>query len=481
MSTIVAAPDRLPLARLAPAFGGGIALVAAGVALAYVSLRGATSDDARQAELALRIETLEEALLAVDYARRLEAINPLVAPDGPTSAPVGMQAAAPGAATKAPRQKVRPATTAASPYSAAPAWHAAASGSRVPAQAATRNAPQPSSNEKTVAALIRALSSTPKGRALLSAAQLDTVVAGQATPSTTVSDRVGSSSDDDEDRDRQFDALNRVLVEAGGLLLPPWQVELQPETLYAYRGASGLLIREVNGQRMVMSQDAKNDKLEAALTGRLGLPWSSQFEVRVPYVGERERSSVGQQSESQSTRGLGDVQVALSHQFLRESRYAPDVLGEVRWKSNTGDDAFGNDKNSSLSLGTGFNALSAGVTAVKSYDPIVFLAKFAYTENFEDRKQGFNIDPGSEYAFAVGTILAAGPGVSLRTSMTMSFSDETKVDGKKVAGSDAVQGILQFGAAASVSERTLLDFSVGVGVTDDAPDVGLRFATAYRF
>jgi hypothetical protein len=65
--------------------------------------------------------------------------------------------------------------------------------------------------------------------------------------------------------------------------------------------------------------------------------------------------------------------------------------------------------------------------------------------------------------------------------MTMSFSDETKVDGKKVAGSDAVQGILQFGAAASVSERTLLDFSVGVGVTDDAPDVGLRFATAYRF
>jgi hypothetical protein len=341
-----------------------------------------------------------------------------------------------------------------------------------------------SSTEQTDAALREAmldllrelgLVSSSTGTAM-SEAELDRIVGGQAAPAGASSVSSGESEDNS---DPQLDALNRVLVEAGGLLLPPWTVEIQPVLTYSYKGANGLLILDQNGQRQVLAHSADLTRLEGALVARLGLPWQSQAEIRVPYSRVSEESSYGNQSSSSSEHGLGDIEIGLSHQLLREKGWLPDLIGELRYRAPTGDDSF--DGDGKLPLGTGFHGVGGRLTAVKALDPVVFVGSAGYTVNLKDTKQGFDIDPGDTVDLSIAAILAAGPRVSLRTGFGLSFTGEAEVDNDDLSGSDTTEGVLNVGGAVVLPNNTLLDLGVGVGVTDDAPDVTVRLALAHRF
>jgi hypothetical protein len=311
----------------------------------------------------------------------------------------------------------------------------------------------------------------------LAIAQLGELVAGQARPAIAPA----AEQDDASIPDPELEALNRVLVEAGGLLLPLWGAEVSPTFQYTHRGANGLLITEVDGMRQVLSQDVRRDSLEAALTARLGLPWDSQAEVRVPYIIDKEKVSMaGVEREEHNGNGLGDVEVALTHQLLRENGIVPDLLAEVRWRAPTGEDSFSADDDE-IAVGSGFHGISGTLTAVKSYDPLVFFGSATYTANLADNKSGFEIDPGDSFGFVLGTVLAAGPGASLRLGISQTFTDEAEVEGDDIAGSDEVNGTFHVGASAALPWRTLLDFAVGIGITEDAPDLTLKLALPYRF
>lgn len=323
------------------------------------------------------------------------------------------------------------------------------------------------------------------GRAL-EPPMLDAITAGAMAPQPDVPvpapPGTHAESSDDPDDNPELEALNRVLVQAGGLLLPTWGIELAPETMYEYQGSSGLLITDLgNGRRTAMSQQARRDTIEAATTLRVGLPWDSQAEIRVPYRFSSEEVSLGGQSQaSRNGSGIGDVAVGLSHQILRENKWYPDLLGEVRWKTTTGDDNFEVDEDS-LATGSGFNAIGGSLTAVKSYDPMVFFGRLSYEANLPDKKSGIKIDPGDTFSVGIGAILSAGPGTSFRFGISQSFTDEIEVDGDTIAGTDQVSGVLQIGAAAALPNRTLLDISAGVGITEDAPDFIVRASLPYRF
>jgi hypothetical protein len=313
----------------------------------------------------------------------------------------------------------------------------------------------------------------------LALAQLGELVAGQSEPVATPA--AAPAPDDASAPDPELEALNRVLVEAGGLLLPVWGAEVSPTIEYTHRGANGLLITDVDGVRQVLAQDVRRDSFEAALTGRLGLPWDLQAEVRVPYIVDKEKVSMaGVDREEHDGKGVGDVEVALTHQLLRENGVAPDLLAEVRYRAPTGEDSFSADDDE-IAVGSGFHGISGSLTAVKSYDPMVFFGSASYTANLEDNKSGFKIDPGDSFGFALGTVLAAGPGASLRLGITQTFTGEAEVEGEDIAGSDEVVGTFNVGAAVALPWRTLLDFAVGIGITEDAPDLTLKLALPYRF
>jgi hypothetical protein len=109
------------------------------------------------------------------------------------------------------------------------------------------------------------------------------------------------------------------------------------------------------------------------------LPWA-QADLRVSYIVNQEKVSTAGLDDNKSLgSGLGDIEIGLTKQLLRESDVAPDLLGAVRWRAPTGDSAFEIDDDEGAT-GSGFHAISGHVTAVKSREP------FHYPTDFNQRR-----------------------------------------------------------------------------------------------
>jgi hypothetical protein len=231
----------------------------------------------------------------------------------------------------------------------------------------------------------------------------------------------------------------------------------------------------VAGVPQVAPQDLRSDKVEASIAIRAGLPGSFQVEARLPYVWvDQNRATSGVLSESERVSGWGDIELGLTKQLSTARRGG--VLGALVWKSASGDNEFGR-----LSPGSGFPSLQAALTVVAREDPLVFFLSPSYTWVYERERSGIVVDPGDAIGLKAGTLLAASPETSLRTSFELSRVARTRIGGQHVAGSDTMVGILEFGLAKTLTRRTLLDLQFGIGITPDAPDFRIRLAVPIRF
>jgi hypothetical protein len=108
---------------------------------------------------------------------------------------------------------------------------------------------------------------------------------------------------------------------------------------------------------------------------------------------------------------------------------------------------------------------------------LVFVGELSYTQSFERN----DIDPGDAVGLSAGTVLAASPETSLSFFLDQSFFRYTKIDGRKVPGSDDVATSLRLGASSVLSATTVLDVDVSIGLTEAAPDYVLGIALPVRF
>ena len=289
--------------------------------------------------------------------------------------------------------------------------------------------------------------------------------------------RKSEPDDAGAEEDETARALERALVREGGFLLPQGSFELEPRILYTYRAERGLAIVSSPSGAQVTERDSKQDRLEGALAFRAGLPWRLQAELRVPYAWTREETSAAALGLSQTEQrsGRGDIELQLSRQFLGERGAIPALLGSLTWNTGNGEFEVGR-----LSAGTGFPSIQAALTAVKRQDPFVFFGSLSYTA-YRSREYGGNdIDPGNGVGLRFGAILAASPETSLRAGLDFSRTTDTRLDEASIPGSSAVSAVLELGLSTLLSRRTLLDLSVGVGMTPDAPDLRIGLSLPIR-
>lgn len=276
----------------------------------------------------------------------------------------------------------------------------------------------------------------------------DVRVAQQGTAET------GTVAPTEEDAAR---ALERLLVTRGALVLPRFSAEIEPEVRYRYTGSA--------------ARQTRRDTLTAALTGRLGLPFDSQAEVRVPYV-------LHDETDFDTTSGLGDIAILLTKEILRERDFFPNLLLSARWTAPTGEDNF---TSAGLGTGSGFHVVEGIVTSSIRRDPLVLFATASYAATLAAKKRGIDIDPGDIMAFKAGGILAASPDTSLGIALTMAFSGRIEVEGRRLHGTDRVIGLIELDVAHILTPRLLVDVRAEIGVTEDAPDLALVVSFPFRF
>lgn len=291
-----------------------------------------------------------------------------------------------------------------------------------------------------------------------------------------------ASSSAPTDDDVALQSLSRTLVERGSLILSPWQMEIIPSFAYSNRVVQGLaLVQTPEGIPTVADQRLREDQVRGTMALRLGLPLASQIEVRVPYSWLRTSRALGDGTSAvNSGSGIGDVEVALSHQLFREKGWRPALVGGVSWRFSTGRDPF-RIRVASVATGSGTDEFRGRLTALKSSDPIVFFATLSYAHDLRAHESFGTVQNGDAIGLDLGAALALNPDTSLTFGLSQEFQKSTRVDVNSLPGTDKINSSLELGFAQVVSPRLLLDLSLGVGLTRDAPDYVFQVALPFRF
>ena len=271
-------------------------------------------------------------------------------------------------------------------------------------------------------------------------------------------------------------ALSRSLTREGALLLPPGILELEPIVSYARKEDSTPRLFTSDSQLSAGETDLNTDILTADIAMRLGLPWDSQLEIGLPYRWAEVESVnkigfVSTESTSQSAAAFGDLRVGLAKTLLREGLWRPNLVGRFTWDTNSG-----KLSENGLSLGGGFNEFRGSLTAIKTQDPMVFVGGLSYEYSLEEEQ----FKPGPTISANLGTFIAMSPETSIRFLISGAYQDESKFSGNKIIGSDRTIVSFVIGGSTLLAPRTLLNISVGFGLTNDADDFTITMSLPFR-
>ena len=295
-----------------------------------------------------------------------------------------------------------------------------------------------------------------------------------------------------------------------GVLTPKGRIVIEPTYQFGYSTADrvsliGYTIIPAILIGLIDIRTVRTTSHTVTLTGRYGLTNRLELEVRVPYVWEGSNivsrevftGTATNNVLSSSGSGIGDIEATARYQFNDGGADKPYYIGWLRFKSRTGTDPFevrtdcqtrcvenatGTGLPLELPTGSGFYSLQPGVTWLLPSDPVVIFGNLSYMYNFERHNVSENLVVGKQFIgnVKVGNVADASIGVgfamndkvSLSLGYDQSFIGVTREAGSKVPGSTKVWlGSLLVGGSYRIDPKRTLNFTLGVGVTRDTPDV----------
>lgn len=205
--------------------------------------------------------------------------------------------------------------------------------------------------------------------------------------------------------------------------------------------------------------------------------------------------------------GLGDLTLGASYRVIAETAKMPDVVVSARMRFPTGRDPFGiefievqgSEGNlqvpQNLATGSGVYGASLGFAVLKTLDPLVVFGNATYFHNFArdfddiDENEGDTpgrVDIGDAFQFGAGLAFALNDKSSISMSYSQRIIERTRLTpegqaSRVVVGSQANVGLVNLGATFSLGPRLALVTNVGIGLTDDSPDMSLGVRLPFRF
>ena len=247
----------------------------------------------------------------------------------------------------------------------------------------------------------------------------------------------------------------------------------------------------------------------------LGLSDNLVIDANIPYLyrisnfqsGGAGGSASGLVEETVHGRGLGDINVGASYRLMKESAGRPDLVINARVKFPTGRDPYGIEfvdvSNSQgnlqvprqLSTGTGVYSASVGLSALKTLDPMIVFGSMNYYHNFQRSFGDVDEAPGNQSGDVnVGDAIQFGAGMAYalndKSSISMSYSQRIVQHSRirrngeawqRIVGSQGNVALVNLGGTFSLADNLSLVTTVGIGLTDDSPDMLVSVRVPYRF
>lgn len=286
-----------------------------------------------------------------------------------------------------------------------------------------------------------------------------------------------------------------ALVDIRGVLTPRNTVIIEPSLQYSHSSNNrvalvGFTVIPAITIGLIDVRRVSRDTFIAALSGRYGLTNRFEVEAKVPYVYRRETTlsrpfatpGVADTAFEGTGHDIGDVELSARYQINQPGPDRPYYVGGVRLKTRTGTDPFQVETDPlsglqrKLPTGSGFYSVQPSFTAIFPSDPAVFFGNVSYLWNVaRDVGGGIGrIDPGDAVGFTAGMGVALNEKASFSIAYDHATVFRTKQNGVLIPTTTTTQlGTLLFGTSYRLSRKSTLNFTLGVGVTQDAPNVQL--------
>lgn len=237
--------------------------------------------------------------------------------------------------------------------------------------------------------------------------------------------------------------------------------------------------------RLRIEEDAQHT-LTNTFTFQYGLMDNLTLTTSLPLVAKMDNLK------NNSTAGLGDISFGARWEpFPLQEGHLPMILfGNLSTK--TGDSPYEINPVTGLSTGKGYYSVGGGVSTRKYIDPVVLFASasgsYGLKEGSINQRRGERVltefEPGISAGFAMGFAYSFNYDVSLTMSYQQSFNTGSKFkfsSGEVSEPADQTSASLGFSLGVRVDPKTIVNTSVGLGLTEDAPDVSLGVSIPLDF
>ncbi|MCO8071567.1 transporter [Acinetobacter lwoffii] len=185
-----------------------------------------------------------------------------------------------------------------------------------------------------------------------------------------------------------------------------------------------------------------------------------------------------------STAGLGDISLGARWEPfpLKAGRLPLILFGNLSTK--TGDSPYEINAATDLAAGKGYYSAGVGASTRKYIDPVVLFASvsanYGFKESGLNQRRGSRIieefEPGVSGGFAFGFAYSFNYDVSMTMSYQQSFNTGAEFNyntGESYSAADQTSSTFAISLGVRVSPETIVNGTVGLGLTEDAPDVSL--------
>lgn len=179
---------------------------------------------------------------------------------------------------------------------------------------------------------------------------------------------------------------------------------------------------------------------------------------------------------------VGDLSLGIKYHAVRESRSWPDVILLGSTGAPTGKVQRTADE---VATGSGHRIVSAGIQFVKTLDPAVIFWGGSYSHLY-GAKRYFTapdqyVQPGYAFNYNYGLAFAINDDVSVSGVVNGRYMAEDAVDGSRVKGTSRDLTTLRLGLTSRLTRHTYIEPFITLGVSSQAPDVGIGINVTHNF
>lgn len=267
------------------------------------------------------------------------------------------------------------------------------------------------------------------------------------------------------------------------------QMSLTYDLSYSYVGEDRIVTDIANGNATLFNIENNNSHTVTNtfsadygvlnnLTANLTLPLISR------YADTAARSGM--------SNSLGDIGVGARWQPFEAHRDTPNLTLISSVRLPTGRSPFKIIAGSGEATGSGVGALTMGLNVNKIVDPVALFGSLNYTVSapakdlwqINGSRILTRVQPGGSFGFGMGFAYALSYGISTTVSFQEAISAGSKLrfaDGLEAKTHMQTSGILNLGLGYRISPKTTINFSVGIGVTPDSPNlvVGMNLPLSF--